>query len=153
MKSKLKTIFRTGFLAVLLALSNADVVQAQNSAPHKISGFSKADYYEVMARKNAEDSIWKGYTAKTIDKLQGFNVSKDPKTNAYGSWITFKTKATGFFRTEKRDSRWWIIDPEGYPFIHKGVAVLSPGTSKNQEKNSLQNIKRVKIGFRKNLDF
>ncbi|WP_317173332.1 hypothetical protein [Chryseobacterium caseinilyticum] len=135
MKSKLKTLVRTGFLAImLLEFSVVEMLHAQNAAPENISVFSTGDYHEVMARKNAEDSVWKGYTAKTIDKMKGFHSSKDPKPNAYGSWISFKTKATGFFRTEKINSRWWIIDPEGYPFIHKGVAVLSPGTSKNQEK-------------------
>jgi hypothetical protein len=40
---------------------------------------------------------------------------------------------TGFYRVEKRNNRWWIIDPEGYPFIHKGVAVFRPGRSDNQK--------------------
>src|SRR5690606_3829404 len=25
--------------------------------------------------------------------------------------------------------RWWLVDPEGYPFIHTGVAVFEPGAS------------------------
>ena len=28
----------------------------------------------------------------------------------------------GFFRTEKRQGRWWLIDPDGKPFLSKGVA-------------------------------
>ena len=91
-------------------------------------------YHEVKARKNAQDSIWKSYTAKTIDRLPGFTYLQDPETNNYGSWKVNKSDATGFFRVAKKEDRWWIIDPEGYPFIHKGVAVFRPGGSENQQK-------------------
>lgn len=91
-------------------------------------------YHTVMARKNANDTVWKPYIAKTIDKLPDFSYTNDPETDVYGAWKVNPSEATGFFRTEKRGDRWWIIDPEGNPFIHKGVAVFSPGTSENQEK-------------------
>ncbi|MCI1859604.1 MAG: hypothetical protein LKI80_15885 [Sporolactobacillus sp.] len=35
--------------------------------------------------------------------------------------------ATGWFRTEKRRGRWWLIDPHGRPFISVGVDCISPG--------------------------
>jgi agarase len=33
----------------------------------------------------------------------------------------------GFFRTEKRQGRWWLIDPDGKPFLSKGVASVQYG--------------------------
>jgi len=39
----------------------------------------------------------------------------------YGGITSKKYKATGFFRTDKIDDRWWFIDPEGYPFLSIGV--------------------------------
>jgi hypothetical protein len=33
----------------------------------------------------------------------------------------------GFFRTEKRQGRWWLIDPDGKPFLSKGVASVTYG--------------------------
>lgn len=30
----------------------------------------------------------------------------------------------GFFRTEKRQGRWWLIDPDGKPFLSKGVSAV-----------------------------
>ncbi len=121
-------------ILVLIAFGNMDVL-AQDSLNRKAS-MSQVDegFYKIMARKNADDPIWQQYTAKTIDKLAGFNYTKDSETDQYGGWNTFKVKATGFFRTEKIDNRWWIIDPDGKPFIHKGVAVLNPGSSENQQK-------------------
>ncbi|MEQ8471357.1 MAG: hypothetical protein RIC35_09230 [Marinoscillum sp.] len=88
----------------------------------------------VKARKNAKSPEWGTYEARTIDRLSNFHYSKDPKSSNYGGWKVNRAKATGFFRVEKRDDRWWIIDPDGYPFIHKGVAVFRPGRSENQKK-------------------
>lgn len=33
-----------------------------------------------------------------------------------------KLKATGFFRTQKVDGKWWMVDPEGYLFFSHGPA-------------------------------
>lgn len=38
----------------------------------------------------------------------------------YGGYKTKRVKNTGFFRTEKIDNRWWLIDPEGYLFLSVG---------------------------------
>ncbi len=39
--------------------------------------------------------------------------------------------ATGFFRTHNDGKRWWLIDPQGYPFWSSGVdCVTSSSTSK-----------------------
>lgn len=90
---------------------------------------------KVEARQDATTKEWKEYETQTLDCLKGYKLQKEPKTSVYGGWIVKnKYKATGFFRTEKIDGRWWIIDPLGYPFIHKGVAVFSPGGSDRQEK-------------------
>ena len=34
--------------------------------------------------------------------------------------------ATGFFRTERRDDRWWLVTPEGHGFFSIGIDVVSP---------------------------
>ena len=34
--------------------------------------------------------------------------------------------ATGFFRTEQRDGRWWLVTPEGNPFFSIGMDVVAP---------------------------
>lgn len=40
----------------------------------------------------------------------------------YGGWTAGpKLEATGFFRTEKKDGKWWIVDPEGYLFWTAGL--------------------------------
>jgi hypothetical protein len=52
-----------------------------------------------------------------------FNVS------GYGGFLNTSARATGFFRVEKIDGRWWFIDPEGHYFISTGSTGISPGGS------------------------
>jgi hypothetical protein len=35
----------------------------------------------------------------------------------YGGYLNTKAKATGFFRVEQADGRWWFIDPDGHHFF------------------------------------
>lgn len=98
-------------------------------------------YYKVEIKRAKESPNWETFTAKTIDKLPDFKLKKEPTLNQYGSWKVNQTNATGYFRTQKVDERWWIIDPEGYPFIHKGVAVFRPGASEHQKEVFLQKYK------------
>ncbi len=49
----------------------------------------------------------------------------------FGGYLQVRQKATGFFRTEKMDGRWWFIDPEGYLFLSVGVDCVSPGGGGN----------------------
>jgi hypothetical protein len=90
-------------------------------------------YHQVKARQNATSPDWGTYTAKTIDRLPCFTITNDPGIDSFGGWKINQSEATGFFRVEKKGDRWWIIDPDGYPFIHKGVAVFRPGNSERQK--------------------
>jgi hypothetical protein len=49
----------------------------------------------------------------------------------FGGYLQVRQKATGFFRTEKIDGRWWFVDPEGYLFLSVGVDCVSPGGGGN----------------------
>lgn len=124
-------INRTSLVFMLVAFL---IVVACNKNQNS-NGNSKegVDFHTVMARKNSRDTVWNCYVAKTVDRLPGFEISNDPELDRFGGWKVDQAEATGFFRVEKRDGRWWIIDPDGYPFIHKGVAVFRPGRSENQK--------------------
>ena len=73
--------------------------------------------------------------AVTVDGIEGFTGAEEPATDKFGGYLTADLKATGFFRTEKYDGRWWIVTPEGHPFIFKGVAGVNGSTSANYKKN------------------
>jgi hypothetical protein len=38
----------------------------------------------------------------------------------YGGYKSTKAKATGFFRVEKIDGKWWFVDPDGHLFLSVG---------------------------------
>jgi hypothetical protein len=38
----------------------------------------------------------------------------------YGGWTGTKAAATGFFRVEQIDGRWWFVDPDGHLFLSTG---------------------------------
>lgn len=52
----------------------------------------------------------------------------------YGGYLQKTVKASGFFRTEKIDGRWWFVDPEGHLFLSVGVDCVSPGRSGNAKE-------------------
>ena len=54
---------------------------------------------------------------------EGFNVSK------YGGYLDTKAEATGFFRIEKIDGKWWFVDPEGHLFFSAGSTGIHTGGS------------------------
>lgn len=69
------------------------------------------------------DGEWKDYPTRTLAELPPAAAAKpDADLSRYGGSSKESARATGFFRTEKIDGRWWLIDPDGHRFIHKGVA-------------------------------
>jgi hypothetical protein len=46
---------------------------------------------------------------------------RDPGYCKYGGFGDTKAKATGFFRVEQVDGRWWFVDPDGHLFFSTAV--------------------------------
>ncbi len=67
-------------------------------------------------------------TGEMVERTVTENVYNYSK---YGGYLNAKVKATGFFRTEKIDGRWWFVDPEGYLFLSVGVDCVSAGGGGN----------------------
>jgi hypothetical protein len=44
----------------------------------------------------------------------------------YGGFAATKAEATGSFRVEKKDGRWWFVDPDGHLFLSLGADVVQP---------------------------
>lgn len=60
------------------------------------------------------------------EKAQLAATKRPAAWNKYGGWAHGpKLKATGSFRTEKVDGKWWLVDPEGRLFFSHGLDVLS----------------------------
>ena len=62
------------------------------------------------------------YESKRLVDIKDYRTNtKNMQFSHYGGWKARRVKATGFFRVEKVKGRWWVIDPEGYLYIHKAV--------------------------------
>ncbi|MBB3700758.1 hypothetical protein KMW28_19245 [Flammeovirga yaeyamensis] len=76
---------------------------------------------------------WELMDTQTLDHLD-LNKLKTTKLDKYGGEIEQKFESTGYFRTQKIDGRWWIIDPLGHKYIHKAVNSINKGKSdRNKE--------------------
>ena len=51
-----------------------------------------------------------------------------PDRDKYGGFASTSAKATGFFRVEQIDGRWWFITPEGHYFYSTGVNGIGTGS-------------------------
>lgn len=52
-------------------------------------------------------------------------VAPDAGLDRFGGVVDASLKATGFFRAQKVGGAWWLVDPDGGRFIHKGVASVN----------------------------
>jgi hypothetical protein len=69
---------------------------------------------------------YKAYATRTLDDLPAAVRQKiDTGLSQYGGITTRTARATGFFYPTKLDGRWWLVDPDGCLFIHKGVVSVS----------------------------
>jgi hypothetical protein len=50
-----------------------------------------------------------------------FGSAADFGYGSYGGYKDTQVRATGFFRVEVIDGRWWFVDPEGHLFLSTGI--------------------------------
>ncbi|MGC1481978.1 MAG: hypothetical protein WA771_15875 [Chthoniobacterales bacterium] len=87
----------------------------------------------------------KVYLLKDVD---GFTPAPEAETGKFGGDPSKQAKATGFFRVEKINDRWWMIDPEGYAFVATGINEIGIGTSPATQEEVDANIALLKAnGF------
>lgn len=49
--------------------------------------------------------------------------------SAYGGDSSRRFEATGFFRVERDDRRWWLVDPDGCAFFSVGMDCVGPASA------------------------
>ena len=78
--------------------------------------------------KVSSDEQLKSAAAKEQQQLKTWLAEREKSSlDSYGGLNTGPAfKASGFFRTEKRDGRWYLVTPEGHPFYSLGVNTVAP---------------------------
>ncbi len=87
--------------------------------------------FKVLA-KETPDAEYVEYEANTVHTLDGFTIAAAPSTDKYGGWKVAEYAATGYFRVEKSDGRWYLITPEGHPMLSAQVGNFVTGGSERQ---------------------
>ena len=82
------------------------------------------DYPEKVKSLQELEKAWRAEEAEVVS-TEPYNYSK------YGGYKQKQVEATGFFRTQKIDGRWWLVDPEGYLFLSVGVDCVNYGNGAN----------------------
>ena len=77
-------------------------------------------------RKQGETK--KEFETRLVDHLKGF---KTPavELDQYGGWKGEKFAAKGFFYAKQLKDRWWLIDPDGYRYLHIAMNSVTSGHS------------------------
>lgn len=68
----------------------------------------------------------------TEDTATDADVGLDP----YGGSTDATLEATGWFRTEQVDGRWWLVTPDGHPFWSAGVNGVRPDGTADRDGNT-----------------
>jgi len=100
----------------------------------------------TSAAYSKPDGKWEQFPTRLIDDLPGYRPSGDVGLSTYGGLKAGRRSASGFFRTEKSGKRWWLVDPEGYPFINVGVVAVSnprKSTDKGDWRNDVTDFLRA----------
>ena len=60
-------------------------------------------------------------TRELGEEEKSFGSAADFGYGRYGGYMSTHARASGFFRVEEIDGRWWFVDPDGHLFLSTGI--------------------------------
>jgi hypothetical protein len=104
-----------------------------------VSMLHAAEPLKVEVKYKPGDKNWRIFDTWTLAHAEGFKpVTKDASLSPYGGDSTRKVDAKGFFHTAKIGTRWWLVDPDGHPFIHVAVCSVRAATGSKEAKAAFE---------------
>ena len=110
-----------------ITLSKDDPGDAYLEATPAIDQFGQhvgVDYPEKIHALEQLQAEWRQEEEEVVDP-DAYQYTR------FGGYKQQRLQATGYFRTELVDGRWWFVDPEGYLFLSVGVDCVSAGGGGN----------------------
>jgi len=99
--------------------TKAHVLKAAELNPW-VDAFGQAKFAEFPAKIRSAADFRRQYEAELAELKARPNAI--PAADAYGGWADGpQLKATGHFRTEKVNGKWWLVDPAGHLFFAQGL--------------------------------
>ncbi|WP_455928254.1 beta-galactosidase [Pseudomonas capeferrum] len=138
-------IDRSQIVSVTLSMIKPNVAQSillERFGVQDIEPVLKATYSDLVdaygqstrarwPEKVSSDDQLRAAAVKEQQQLKGWLAERDKASlDKFGGWNKGPAfDASGFFRTEKRDGRWYLVTPEGHPFYSLGVNTVAPDNS------------------------
>ena len=136
-------------------LSFRDHFKPQHFILHDIHATSEEPDCRIVAPVKLVDELgqlsikdWPGKThslEEMVDSmkelLHAANLEGFPEAYPYsrfGGYLSKAFKATGFFRVDKDEDRWWLVDPEGHAFFSVGLDCM--GTNSSEKIDGIQDL-------------
>ncbi len=114
----------SGYKDKAVTIDNVRFVESPERDPNFLKGI--VDKYGQNAKKDFPIKVHSDKELKNIadSELKSLaEYSLMPDRSQYGGWKDGpKLKATGYFRKEKVNGKWALVDPEGYLFFSIGIA-------------------------------
>ena len=83
-----------------------------------------------VSNASSPGGTWRTSSTRTLDCLPTLlQASADSGFSTYGGLLARQTNATGYFYPLKVGDRWWLVDPTGCLFLHRGVAAVATLTT------------------------
>jgi len=88
----------------------------------------RAEASEAVEAASKPGKPFSARPTRTLADLQ--TIPEDAPLDRFGGLASKQEKASGFFRTERIDGRWWLVDPDGGRFISRGMNSVAPVPTK-----------------------
>jgi hypothetical protein len=106
-----------------ISLSQADPGDAVLEGKPVVDEFGQYVHAAWSGKARSLEDLKKAWAAEDED------LSAAPKDRcAYGGFAGTQAKATGYFRVEQADGRWWFVDPDGHLFLSTGINGVGTGS-------------------------
>lgn len=74
---------------------------------------------------------------RVVSLLPNYAPAEDQSLCEHGGRPDITLQATGFFRVERVDGRWWLVDPHGHPFFATSLNSIRSGQRKDRNATSV----------------
>ncbi len=123
-------IGKTWALKKIVADDSSQIPMPKWFSMSKDEFFPFIDKYGQFIHKEWKDKIHSDADLKKMLEVEAKDLASHESPsdrNKWGGWASGpKFKATGYFRVEKVNGKWWMVDPDGRLFWSHGVVRVTP---------------------------
>ncbi|MBQ4888835.1 beta-galactosidase [Shewanella sp. MMG014] len=107
-----------------------DISRVQIRQNPKFDPLFLTDIVDQYGQNKKQDFIGKVHNdleleQQRVDEAKTFTGKVAEDRSRYGGWLSGpKLTATGFFRTEKVNGKWSLVDPDGYLYLATGIDII-----------------------------